>query len=436
MKKNLVFDFNIILQGSFEDKARAGVFWTEYEILREFIKKYSNEFNFYANCSCSEKFYNEKLIKKFPEFKSIKYINLDSQEETYTKILNSYIKQLKFVVRNSKNIFKKLFIIVVSQLLRIAKIFRFFLSKKVKEKSFVGIFQSFSGTNGIPVSIQKNDNLQKFTVVYDVLPFSHPQYFFDKKHEAKKSQSFAKKMRTITKNTVIFTDSAYARDEFVKYFPEYKDNKIIVDYLAADSKKYFKSDSIDKMILTKYKIPTDRKYILSLCSLNKRKNLNFLVDSFVDFLEKNPNIKDLDLVLAGPKGWLMDEMFKSIKNADKYKDRIILTGFVDEKDINTIYNGAFAFIFPSLLEGFGLPVLEAMQCGVPVISSNATSLPEVYGEAAMAINPTKKEELIKAIERFYSDENLRKEYIEKGLEQAKKFTWEKTTDIMVNEYLK
>lgn len=436
MKKNLVFDFNIILQGCFEDKARAGVFWTEYEILQEFIKKYSNEFNFYANCSCSKKFYDNKLIKKLPEFKVIKYINLNSQEETYTKILNSYIKQLKFVVRNSKNIFVKIPIIIVSQLLRVMKIFRIFLSKKVKEKSFIGIFQSFSGTNGIPISIQKNNNLQKFTMVYDVLPFSHPQYFFDKKHEVKKSQSFARKMRTITKNTVIFMDSIFAKDEFIKYFPEYKNNKIIIDYLAADSKKYFKSDSIDKTILTKYKIPADRKYILSLCSLNKRKNLNFLVDGFVDFLEKNPNIRDLDLILAGPKGWLMDEMFKSIKNADKYKDRIILTGFVDEKDINTIYNGAFAFIFPSLLEGFGLPVLEAMQCGVPVISSNATSLPEVYGEAAIAINPTKKEELIKAIENLYSNDNLRKQYIEKGLEQAKKFTWEKTVDIMVNEYLK
>ncbi|MDD2840518.1 MAG: glycosyltransferase family 1 protein [Rickettsiales bacterium] len=436
MKKNLVFDFNIILQGGFEDKARAGVFWTEYEILREFIKKYSENFDFYANCSCSEKFYNEKLIKKFPEFKSIKYINLNSQEETYTKILNSYIKQLKFVVRNSKNIFTKIVLIIISQLLRVAKIFRYFLSKKVKEKSFVGIFQSFSGTNGIPVSIQKNNNLQKFTVVYDVMPFSHPQYFFTKKQQSKKSESFANKMKTITKDTIIFTDSAFARDEFVKYFPQYKNNKIIIDYLAADSKKYFKSNGIDKTILTKYKIPTDRKYILSLCSLNKRKNLNFLVDSFVDFLEKNPNIKDLDLVLAGPRGWLMDEMFKSIKNADKYKDRIILTGFVDEKDINTIYNGAFAFIFPSLLEGFGLPVLEAMQCGVPVISSNATSLPEVYGNSAIPINPTKKEELINAISSIYHDENLRKEYIKKGLEQAKKFTWEKTVNVMVNEYLK
>ncbi len=436
MKKNLVFDFNIILQGSFEDKARAGVFWTEYEILREFINKYSNDFNFYANCSCSEKFYNEKLIKQFPEFQSIKYINLNSQEETYVKILNSYIKQLKFVVRNSKNIFKKIFFIVISQLLRVARIFRFFLSKKVKEKSFVGIFQSFSGTNGIPVSIQKNNNLQKFTMVYDVMPFSHPQYFFDKKNQAKKSKSFADKMRTITKDTIIFTDSAYARDEFVKYFPEYKNNKIIVDYLAADIKKYFKSENIDKTILAKYKIPSNRKYILSLCSLNKRKNLNFLVDGFVDFLERNPNITDLNLVLAGPKGWLMDEMFKSIKNADKYKDRIILTGFVDEKDINTIYNGAFAFIFPSLLEGFGLPVLEAMQCGLPVISSNATSLPEVYGNAAIAINPTNKEDLISAIGKFYFDENLRKEYIEKGLEQAKNFSWEKTVDNMVNEYLK
>jgi glycosyltransferase involved in cell wall biosynthesis len=434
MKKNLVFDFNVMLQGCFEDKARGGVFWTEYEILKEFINKYSENFDFYANCSCSENFYNNTLIKRFPEFKTIKYINLNSQEETYIKILNFYIKQLKFIVRNSKNIFKKIFIIAFSQLLRFAKIFRYFIPKKVKESSFVGIFQSFSGTNGISESIQKNSNLQKFTMIYDVLPFSHPEYFFDKKYLVKNSKSFAGKIRTITRDTIIFTDSAFARDEFIKYFPEYKDNKIIVDYLAVNSKKYFKSDNIDKTILIKYKIPTDRKYILSLCSLNKRKNLAFLVECFVDFLEKNPNVKDLDLVLSGPKGWLIDEMFTSIKNCAKYKDKIILTGFIDEKDINVIYNKAFTFVLPSLAEGFGLPILEAMQCGIPVISSNSTSLPEVYGDAAIAINPTKKKELVSAISKFYFNENLRKEYVEKGFKQAKKFSWEKTVDNMVNEY--
>lgn len=251
MKKNLIFDFNIILQGYFENKARAGVFWTEYEILREFVKSYSKDFIFYANCSCSESFYNNKLIKEFPEFKTIKYINLNSKDETYVKILNFYIKQLKFIIRNSKNIFTKISLVIFSQLLRVGKIFRVFLSKKVKASSFVGIFQSFSGTNGIPVSVQKNKNLQKFTVVYDVMPFSHPEYFFDKKHQLKKSESFANKMRSITKDTTIFTDSAFARDEFVKYFPEYKNNRIIVDYLAADNKKYFQSNNVDKTILTK-----------------------------------------------------------------------------------------------------------------------------------------------------------------------------------------
>ena len=176
--------------------------------------------------------------------------------------------------------------------------------------------------------------------------------------------------------------------------------------------------------------------IITLSSLNKRKNLAFLIESFVEFLKKNKNIDDLVLVLAGPSGWLMEEMFTSIKNVGEYKDKIILTGFVDDKDVNIIYNSAYAFIFPSLAEGFGLPVLEALSCGVPTISSNSTSLPEVYGDSALSFDPTNKKELIDIMEKVYFDNNLRKTLIEKGFNQAKKFSWDKTTEIIINKYRK
>lgn len=244
-------------------------------------------------------------------------------------------------------------------------------------------------------------------------------------------------IKTLDRETTIFTVSEYTKNSFLKKFDEFIDNKIIVNYLAVDKNKYYKIEEgkLDDSVLDKYDISKNSKYFLTLSSLNTRKNLSFLIDCFVKFLEINPEINDLNLVLAGPKGWLIDDMFESIKNADKYKNKIILTGFIDESDINTVYNGAFSFVFPSLAEGFGLPVLEALQCGVPVISSNTTSLPEVYADAAISIDPRNEEGLINAMHDIYYDDELRNELTKKGLEQAKKFSWVKTTKTMINEYL-
>jgi glycosyltransferase involved in cell wall biosynthesis len=119
-----------------------------------------------------------------------------------------------------------------------------------------------------------------------------------------------------------------------------------------------------------------------------------------------------------------------------YSQRIIFTGYVPDEDLSALYSGAKAFIFPSLQEGFGLPILEAMQCGTPVISSNATSLPEVAGEAAILINPYDKDELSQAMLNLLSDENLRNELTQKGLERAKQFSWSKCAQETVEIYQK
>lgn len=258
-----------------------------------------------------------------------------------------------------------------------------------------------------------------------MIPYTNPE-FFDIKKANKVKLNFVEKISKIDIDTIIFTNSEYTKNELLKYFPKFKNENVITTLLAADSNKYYKLEDID----------LNQKYILSLCSLNKRKNLAFLVESFVEFLDKNPQVQDLNLVLAGPKGWLMDEMFKSIEKAEKYKDKIIITGFIEDNDMNIIYNSAFMFIFPSLAEGFGIPVLEAMQCGISVISANTTSLPEVYGDSAIGINPTNKGQLVEAISNLYNNENLREKLSNDGLEQSKKFNWGKTLDNMVKEYLK
>ena len=111
-------------------------------------------------------------------------------------------------------------------------------------------------------------------------------------------------------------------------------------------------------------------------------------------------------------------------------------GYVDDEDVNTLYSNSLFFTYISLYEGFGMPPLEAMSCGTPVLTSNTSSLPEVVGDAAIMIEPTDKKACIDAMKNLYFNENLRNELSKKGLEQAKKFSWEKSTKIIIDSIKK
>ena len=430
-KLNILFDFDLVFKSSYDNTYRTGLFNVEYNIITEMLKNYSDKFNFFATCKCNEKIYNNLVLKAFPEFKEIKFLNIYSKKNEFKKVVNFYIINLK----KNKTFFSKIKIIF----LKIYKItFSLFKNKKEPNIDFINIYQSFFYK--IPDIILENNKIKKFTILHDILPYTNPEYFEkDTKNYEKCKENFKDKYLYFKdKDINVFVVSQYTLNEVNKNFPELKDTNYILNLNSYNKDQYnlIDKNKIDKSILSKYNIPENTPYILSLSSLNKRKNLPLLIDSFIEFLEKNKDIKDLNLVLAGLKGWMFDDIFNSINNANKYKDRIILTGFIDEKDINTIYNSAYAFVFPSLAEGFGIPVLEAMACGVPVISSNFTSLPEVYGDSALSFNPTKKEELVECLEKIYNDKNFREDLIQKGLNRVKEFSWEKTTKNMINEYLK
>jgi len=186
-------------------------------------------------------------------------------------------------------------------------------------------------------------------------------------------------------------------------------------------------------IKNKYGIPTDQNYLLSLCTLEPRKNLKLLIAAFKIILPKK-NISDLCLVLTGSVGWESDELLDEIKSINnEFPFKIILTGFIPDEDLAPLYSGAFAFIYPSLYEGFGLPVLEAMKCGTAVISSNTSSLPEVVGEAGILINPQKIEELIVGINTLVKNPKLYRELKEKSIVRANNFSWEESGRIIETE---
>ena len=174
---------------------------------------------------------------------------------------------------------------------------------------------------------------------------------------------------------------------------------------------------------------TAPKYFLALSEFSARKNFVHLLKSFIAFLDET-KANDIQMVLVGRKRKGFENILSTIENSEKYQDKIIQTGFADNEDLAPLYSGATAFIYPSLYEGFGLPVLEAMQCGAPVITADNTSLPEVGGDAVMYITGHDETETTNALTRLYQDNDLRKVLSQKSIERAKKFNWETAAQIV------
>jgi glycosyltransferase involved in cell wall biosynthesis len=169
----------------------------------------------------------------------------------------------------------------------------------------------------------------------------------------------------------------------------------------------------------------ENDYVLSVGAIQPRKNLSRLVAAYSRLRRRKPEGKLPKLVLVGKCAWLYDETLHAIKELE-LSDSVIVTGYVPEADLPALYSGAVCFVYPSYFEGFGLPPLEAMRCGAPVIAGNRTSLPEVVGAAGLLVDPFDVEALAAALEKVIDDSDLRARLSVKGLERAKLFDWRET----------
>ena len=211
------------------------------------------------------------------------------------------------------------------------------------------------------------------------------------------------------------------KDDLIKHYGV-ETSKIEVIYLAAD--EYFKPLAYEDVqpVLDRLGL-VYKKYILFVGTLQPRKNIIRLIDAFIKLKRKN-HIEE-KLVLTGGKGWLWEPIIQKIKDAGLSGD-IAHLGYVDSADLPAIYNGAILLTLPALYEGFGLPPLEAMKCGVPVVVSNISSLPEVVGDAAVLVNPNSVDSIAEGLLEVLSDERLRGVMRERGIRQAAKFSWQET----------
>ncbi len=217
----------------------------------------------------------------------------------------------------------------------------------------------------------------------------------------------------------IIAISHHGKEELVKYFDADPD-KIVVTHLAA--KNIFKPCGIEDQnrVLAKYHIHPG--FIFTVGSYEPRKNIGTLIKAFVNLPESIKNIHPL--IIAGGKGWLNSDT--DILIGSQNSKQIKRIGYVDEQDLPALYSAAIAFVYPSLYEGFGLPILEAMSCGTPVITSNTSSMPEIGGDAALYFDPSDAEQLENTLMELINNTDLRTELRLKGLANAKNFSWEKT----------
>ena len=229
-------------------------------------------------------------------------------------------------------------------------------------------------------------------------------------------------------------NSVFSQTDFLNYRTDYPKEKTVVSYLGADSHFTHRQEAEILAVKKTYHITTP-KYFLTLSDNMPRKNIEHLIRAFIQFLKKT-KAKDISLVLAGPHYLNNTKLADFKKTLKLYRSQIIFTGFIKEEDLPALYSGALAFVFPSLYEGFGLPVLEALCCKTAVICSNNTSLPEVAGKAALYISGQKISETTSALETLYQKPAVRKRLLAKAEEQSAQFSWKKTSKIIADTFLK
>ena len=272
-------------------------------------------------------------------------------------------------------------------------------------------------------TIPKNIKGKVIVTIYDTVFFSAPETMGDMK-------AISEYKYAAERSDLILTISESAKSDIIKHF-NVDEKKIEIVTPGIDLEKYLHNytDIELENVRKKYKLPEN--YILYLGTIEPRKNIERTIKAFIKYKKEVKD--DLKFVIVGGKGWKYDNIMKLIESMGT---DIILTGYIDEEDKIPIYKLAQIFAFPSLYEGFGMPVLEAMAAGVPVITSNVSSLPEVAGDAAILVNPLNEDEIFEAYKKILSDKKLQLEMIEKGLEQAKKFEWKESAKVLEQIYEK
>ncbi len=265
---------------------------------------------------------------------------------------------------------------------------------------------------------------RRIVTIHDLTSFVMPQV-----HTPAKRIYFHFFLRAASRfaDALIFV-SRSTGDDWGRYFPHSRARQFVIPLGKAP--EYAPNLPADRIAAAgrKYSLPSP--YALYIGTIEPRKNLTRLVTAFARISSEFPT---LTLVIAGKKGWMYDELFQAVTTL-AIEDRVKFIGFVDEDDKRYLIGGAEVFLYPSLYEGFGIPVLEALACGTPTITSNTSSLREVAGDAALLVNPENIEEITHSLRRLLADPALRQTLRSKSIAQAAQFNWSRMADETCRAY--
>lgn len=275
--------------------------------------------------------------------------------------------------------------------------------------------------------IPKRRTFKGILTIHDLIPLRKPEWFANRNVY----NFFNIQIRDSVKYVDhIIADSQATKNDIIDLFAV-DENKISVVYLGIDQSFIdILPNQEDKSILKKYNI--DLNYILSVCTVEPRKNIYRTLKAYEIFRKRYK--EKIKLVLVGKLGWKYESLLQAIKES-KFSDDIIITGYVLDEDLPILYRNAEVFMYPSLYEGFGLPVLESMTCETPVITSNISSLSEVGGDSVMYCDPYDIESIVCAIEEVLTKPSLQKELREKGKNRSQLFSWKKAAEQTRQIYL-
>ena len=261
--------------------------------------------------------------------------------------------------------------------------------------------------------------------VHDIAYERYPEFFTP----AEVARFRALVPLTIRRAAAVLTLSEFSKRDIVRRYcvpPE----KVVVAPCAADP-MYRPLRDEARIAETRTRYGTGEHFILCVGNVQPRKNLRRLIEAYVRL--RRAGATRHKLVLVGKKAWLADDTFAAARESG-YAEELVFTGYVPDDDLVALYNAAELFVYPSIFEGFGLPPLEAMACGTPVVTSNTSSFPEVVGDAALTADPLDVEALAAAMAAALSDADLRARLAAQGLERATMFSWEETARIIAGVY--
>jgi glycosyltransferase involved in cell wall biosynthesis len=402
-------------------KTRTGIARTAWSIADLLHQKLGDNVSFSAIGSVKSSLQIESLLDSLPDFNSAIYPaskfarNIEELNDRSADNLDLVVPN--FVRKTQRSVLRN-----ISRAINITR-------KPIDPKILTQADIFHSSYPRIPKQVRQALPNRHLQTVYDLTPLLLDEKYFMPGQRGVTSRI----IDTIQPDDWITTISDATRNDLLNR-KKLNPDRVITVYLAAAPDLFYPVSELATIqaVKQKYHLP-EGDYFLSLHSLAPHKNMEHLIACFKLVISQEKP-QDLHLVICGGNPEAVAVMIKDNQLTAADLAVIHFTGFVDDRDLAAIYSNSIGFIFPSLYEGFGLPVLEAMQCGCPVISSNTSSLPEVVGEAGFLVPPTDRDALCEAMVKLYRHPDLQSQYSQSSIDRAALFSWQKTVNETLDIY--